>query len=106
MNTNTSNESLKKLQKNFHSVIMERVGDLINQNAIELPTLEMIAASDDTEAWFPVNGMYGGFKYWIERNDNCEIQLISESWCRVMGGSGQRHHITVEGYELVDEGFV
>lgn len=31
---------------------------------------------------------------------------ISESWCRVVGGSGQRHEITSEGGRLVEEAFV
>jgi hypothetical protein len=35
-----------------------------------------------------------------------ETKLTSESWCRVVGGSGQRHEITAAGSRLVDEGFV
>ena len=33
-------------------------------------------------------------------------QVVSESWCRVVGGSGQRHAITPAGSQLVEEGFV
>jgi hypothetical protein len=49
--------------------------------------------------------MYGGFVCRLERAGD-EPALTSESWCRVAGGSGQRHVITVDGYELVESGFV
>jgi hypothetical protein len=48
--------------------------------------------------------MYGGFKYRLER-DGAEACLVAESWCRVSGGSGQRHEITSDGSRLVEEGF-
>ena len=32
--------------------------------------------------------------------------LTCESWCRVAGGSGQRHVVSAAGSTLVDEGFV
>jgi hypothetical protein len=49
--------------------------------------------------------MYGGFSYWFElKND--ELELISESWSRIAGGSGERHIINKNGCILVDEGFV
>ncbi|MCY4505399.1 MAG: hypothetical protein OXG35_00345 [Acidobacteria bacterium] len=55
--------------------------------------------------WFAVPGMYGGFSYRLEVDD-VRPQLVSESWCRVVGGSGQRHAITPGGSQLVEEGFV
>ena len=38
--------------------------------------------------------------------DGVEAVLMSESWCRVVGGSGQRHEVTSSRSRLVDEGFV
>ena len=55
--------------------------------------------------WFTVPGMYGGFSYWLE-TDGVEPRLIAESWCRVVGGSGQRHEVTPSGSQLLEEGFV
>ncbi len=55
--------------------------------------------------WFPVPGMYGGFKYYLQGSGD-NTKLISESWCRVAGGSGQQHEITSEGSKLVAQGFV
>jgi hypothetical protein len=49
--------------------------------------------------------MYGGFSYRLE-SVGVEAKLVSESWCRVVGGSGQRHEITSAGSQLVEEGFV
>jgi len=55
--------------------------------------------------WFPVPGMYGGFSYRLV-SIGVDAKLVSESWCRVVDGSGQRHEITSEGGRLVEEGFV
>ncbi|KAK3089772.1 hypothetical protein FSP39_006388 [Pinctada imbricata] len=39
--------------------------------------------------------------------NNVKKGVVVESWCRVVGGSGQRHEIDEEGnVKLVDEGFV
>ena len=95
---------LKKIQDNFHAVIKSRAQELINKHNIELPILEYTGTSKD-QKYFAVPGMYGGFSYWFEKEGN-EFKLVTESWCRVVGGSGQRHEVTTEGYKLVDEGFV
>ena len=65
----------------------------------------MFPAGEENGKWFPVPGMYGGFHYWFEKNDE-QLELIVESWCRVVDGSGQRHRITSHQVVLVEEGFV
>ena len=96
---------LQRITAHFHDIIRQRAGRLIEEQRLELPTLASVPDSEGGAAWFPVPGMYGGFKYWLEnRTDSPE--LICESWCRVVDGSGQRHRITVAGAELVEEGFV
>ena len=50
--------------------------------------------------------MYGGFKFRLECDENNQYQLISESWSRIVEGSGQRHVITNSGSDLIEEGFV
>lgn len=96
-------EVLGRIQANFHDVIRSRAAQLIERHNIELPILKYPLEND--KEWFAVPGMYGGFSYWFEA-DGEEIKLITESWCRVVGGSGQRHEVTSDGYKLVDEGFV
>jgi hypothetical protein len=49
--------------------------------------------------------MYGGFSYTLEA-DGADARPVAESWCRVVGGSGQCHLITADGFELVAEGFI
>lgn len=56
---------------------------------------------DTSRLWYPIPGMYGGFSIQLMRG-----YLYTESWCRVVGGSGQAHVITTQGHVLVDEGFV
>ena len=49
--------------------------------------------------------MYGGFNFWLEAEHD-DVRLVTESWCRVVDGSGQRHIVTADDARLVDEGFV
>ena len=38
--------------------------------------------------------------------DGVDAKLVSESWGRVVEGSGERHEITSAGSQLVEKGFV
>ncbi len=96
---------LQAIQTNFHQVILGRVADLIQKHQVDLPTLSFPLNSKNEKLWFPIPGMYGGFSYWFEQEDKV-IKLICESWSRVVGGSGQRHEITEDNFQLVDERFV
>ena len=96
---------LLKVQSNFHEVIRGRAAELVQQHQLRLPELEPLLELDTAEMWFPVPGMYGGFSYHLE-TFGVEATLVAESWCRVVGGSGQRHLITSRGSQLVAEGFV
>ena len=78
---------------------------LIEEHGLRLPELEPLLELARPKMWFAVPGMYGGFSYRLEV-DGVHPKLVSESWCRVVGGSGQRHAITPAGSQLVEEGFV
>jgi hypothetical protein len=96
---------LSRIQGSLHAVIHERAHRLVEEHALRLPELEPILEFARRRFWFAVPGMYGGFAYWLA-DSGPNAKLISESWCRVVGGSGQRHEITGSGSTLVDEGFV
>ena len=96
---------LAAVERHFHELIRTRAGDLIREHALTLPKLSVQPATLQAPAWFPVPGMYGGFRYWWEGRGR-EGTLVTESFSRIAGGSGQRHHITAEGSTLVAEGFV
>ena len=96
---------LLKVQSQFHEVIRGRIDRELPDHGLRLPELEPLLELDRPQMWFPVPGMYGGFSYRLE-STGVEAKLISESWCRVVGGSGQRHEVTPEGSRLVEEGFV
>ena len=96
---------LLTIQAHFHEVIRERAGKLVDQNQLRLPVLEPLLELDRPEMWFPVPGMYGGFSFRLERV-GVEAELVSESWCRIVGGSGQKHVATSKGSTLVEKGFV
>ena len=96
---------LLKIQAHFHDIIRERAEQLVQEQRLRLPELEPLLELDRPQMWFPVPGMYGGFSFRLE-STGIEAKLVSESWCRVVGGSGQRHEITPNGSQLVEEGFV
>lgn len=98
-------ETLASIQKHFHAIIRGRVNDLVEKSGLRLPELEPLLEMEQPRMWFPVPGMYGGFSYWFN-GEGENLKLISESWCRVVGGSGERHEITSKEGKLVDEGFV
>jgi len=92
------------LERHFHALIRKRAGDLITDDLL-LPSLADIADARDHPAWFPVPGMYGGFRCWLV-GEGADSMLMVESWCRIVGGSGERHEVTADGYRLVESGFV
>jgi hypothetical protein len=93
------------IQQHFHSVILGRAAVLVEQHKVTLPDLGVYAKGENEKRWLPIPGMCGGFAYHFERGGE-QALLVSASWCRVVGGSGQRHHITAEGSALVESGFV
>ena len=97
--------SLSKIQKHFHEVIIGRINVLPNWMSLRLPDLEVLLEIEEPSMWFPVPGMYGGFNYELVLKLKAP-KLVSESWVRIVDGSGQRHEITSKGSKLVEEGFV
>jgi hypothetical protein len=102
-------DDIKKLQKHFHALIIERAKtgwDCMEFLESENKNLPVISNNNQKKKeWFPVPGMYGGFSYKLFSKNGKPV-LNSSSWSRVVGGSGQRHEITEDGYVLMEEGFV
>lgn len=96
---------LLRIQSHFHDVIRGRIDLALPNHGLRLPQLAPLLELDQPDMWFPVPGMYGGFSYRLV-SSGVDAKLVAESWCRVVGGSGQRHEITSAGSKLVDKGFV
>ena len=96
---------LLRIQAHFHAVIRGRCERLVEEHRLRLPELAPLLELDRPKMWFRVPGMAGGFAFHLE-SAGAQAKLVSASWSRVVGGSGQRHEITSGGSELVDEGFV
>lgn len=106
--TSVSDETFSLIEQHFHAVILGRAKKLVEESCLTLPKLSHLRTAvigERRRASFPIPGMYGGFYYWLE-GEGDTVKLISESWSRIWGGSGQRHEITREGSVLVAEGFV
>lgn len=98
-------DTLLAIQRHFHAVIRGRAAELIDAHSVTLPDLTSLLTAAEPKAWLSIPGMYGGFSYWLE-GEGEGSKLMSESWNRVVDGSGQRHEITAMGSRLVEEGFV
>jgi hypothetical protein len=96
---------LLKVQAHFHAVIRGRAEKEVQEHRLRLPELEPLLEFDDLRVWFAVLGMYGGFSYRMEAV-GVGAKLVSESWSRMVQGSGERHEITSAGSRLVEKGFV
>ena len=98
-------ETLLSIQAHFHRLILSRATEVTDTDGMKLPELAPLLTAKEPTAWFAVPGMYGGFSYRLE-GEGIRVKLISESWSRVVEGSGQRHEVTAHGSKLLDEGFV
>lgn len=91
---------LAGLQQNLHRLIRYRAGDgrgpdLATRERLRLPELEVLTELDDPVCWFPVPGMYGGFRFELRGSE-----LTVDSWIRVVGGSERTDRVTPEGVHL------
>lgn len=103
--SNEDLDDLHAIEERFHALIRERCGDLTD--GLELPKLDATTVTQlNVRTYFPVPGFYGGFSYSFQRGNNNHLEMVTESWCRICGGSGQRHVITPQTTTLVEEGFV
>lgn len=100
--TEADKVALGRIEQHFHALIRSRIANIPDASTLQLPSLDAPLPKSDDPTWFPVPGMYGGFSYWFES----PVLLITESWCRVVEGSGQRHAVNVDGSELLAQGFV
>jgi hypothetical protein len=106
-------QTLRAIEQHLHTVIRGRAARFIAKYPVPLPSLtamlageasEYLRRTSESDVWFfPVPGMYGGFRLrWIA--GGADAKLESLSFCRIAGGSAQRHEITAAGSELVESG--
>ena len=96
---------LVTVEQRFHTLIQLRLEEFQLPLPTELPRLKGLKATEEAPAWFAVAGMYGGFAYYLKPG-KVPLEFVVASWSRVCDGSGQRHLITADRTELVEEGFV
>ena len=93
VNVTDNKDVIGRMETALHKIIQERCQFLLDEHGIQLPQISIMwEASEDPSLWFPVPGMYGGFRLEFEGED-----LVSLSWIRICGGSEMRHVIHRDG---------
>ncbi|KAG8831481.1 hypothetical protein FRC17_003100 [Serendipita sp. 399] len=95
---NISNQQMTQIQTQFEKVLKQESHDIFKPETMTPVDLRVLREID--RIWMPVPGMYGGFDLSFDGD-----HLVSQSHCRVVGGSGMTYHITADGATLVDEGW-
>lgn len=106
LDAHVSPQELVSIQTHFYALIHERVPKLGNPGyqSLRLPELEPLLDTNISEIWTSIPGMYGGFRYWLEIEENA-VKVLTESHSRIVGGSEQRHEIDRNGFRLVAAGY-
>lgn len=101
----TDAPELARVQAHLHDLIRSRAGAAVSEGGLSLPVLQTDVGTQDDPLWFAIEGMHGGFKYWWDSSAK-RLRLMTESWSRVVAGSGQLHEVTATGARLLGQGFV
>jgi hypothetical protein len=93
-----------RLQYHLHRLIRHRAGvedgpDLATRQGMRLPEVEVLTELPYPACWFPVPGMYGGFKIRLSGG-----RLTVDSWIRIVGGSERTDTVTVDGVSVQEGG--
>nr|WP_245233846.1 ankyrin repeat domain-containing protein [Mycobacterium sp. PS03-16] len=97
---------IRAIDRNLAELIDSRIrGKMFDgrdpHELLRYPSAGILHEVPGRKLWFPVPEMYGGFHI-VLRDGGLDVQ----SWCRVVGGSGQAHRITADGVVVTEEGFV
>lgn len=99
----SSGTRLADMETYLAALITVRAREL--KKTLRMPQLGPLQEIPAASFYCSIAGMYGGFAYeWLDPDDRTVLQV--SSWSRVVGGSGQEHHITDNGIVLVEKGFV
>lgn len=94
--------ALRDIESSMQTLVVIRARSFGVDGPLRLPQAGPIwEIESGATIWCSIPGMYGGFNLY---RDGAE--LVSESWCRIVGGSGQKHRITSDGVLLESDGFV
>ena len=96
--------TLFMIQELFHGLTRATIRIFCSGQELWLPQLSILTEPGQAAIWFPIPGMYGGFRCWLDETGESPA-LIAESFCRIVDGSGRRHRITSNEVILVETGF-
>ena len=88
-----SYELLGKLEAQFHQLLRENLGDLLEKNQLRLPPLAPLLETEILQGNFVVSGFYGGVVFKLILDEDVPY-LVCHSSSRVIGYSGRLYKIT------------
>ncbi|KDN86974.1 ankyrin repeat domain-containing protein [Kitasatospora cheerisanensis] len=94
----------RAMEQYLHALVRIRTADFGVELKLNLPQIGVLTELPDGKLWFAVPGMYGGFAIVLEEAATSPRLRVS-SHCRVVGYSGQTHHITADGCALIESGW-
>ncbi len=69
---------------------------LVQEHNLRLPQLAPLLEREEPKMFFPIPGMYGGVRYFLDRTGP-ELKLITEYRSRMIGGPVPRYEVTTSG---------
>lgn len=96
---------LARVEALFHGLIRSRACEFGIDPPRRLPRIADVRVHEEEPEWFPVPGMYGGFAFRLTGRGE-DLEIVAESWNRIVAGSGRRHRVSPDQVILVAQGFV
>jgi hypothetical protein len=96
-------ENLTAMQGHLHRLINRVAGHffLMSDTEPDLPELSVLLSRPDRKSGMGVDGMFGGFIFWLE-GDGVEARLVVQTSTRMGTGWNRSFVITPERCEEID----
>ena len=86
-------QELARIGKLFHGLLRSFMVVFEPPSPTWLPQLSILTEAEQVRVWFPISGMAGGCRFWLEKT-KVEPALLIESWSRLSDSRATLHRIS------------